>query len=251
MKKFALVLGASLLMLLPFTVAAQQTLQQDDFASMSGWTAGSGGWSAMGGALEQTDATAPMARVDHALNQSGQYEISFTVQYAGGGYMNQTDLANNRLHAGFGIHIAVDQPAIGAKSWGNGTSYLLWLNLDTRASTAKNYPQHYGFRAQVYRSRSDTDMSLDPQLNVNIPAALGITLQDLINYVQNNGYLHAEVPINIRVNTNTGRIMVEDPTAMGTWYYFDLPASQLKGKYISFRTNGMAANFRNFMVTRP
>ncbi|HUX52201.1 MAG TPA: hypothetical protein VMW73_15510 [Spirochaetia bacterium] len=248
MKKFALLLGG-LLLLLPFMAAAQQVLQQNDFASMSGWTTASGSWGVQGNQLKQQDTSAPMARIDHALNQTGVYEISFTVQYAGGGYASQADLANNSLHAGFGLHIAVKNPSLGIKSWGDGTSYLLWLNLDTRASTMTNYPQHYGFRAQVYRSTGDTTMDLVPSLNVDIPAALGITLQDLLNYVQNNNLLFANVPINIQVDTNTGRILVQDPTAPSLWYYFNLPASQLTGDDIAFRTNGMAVNFQNYKVT--
>lgn len=248
MRKFALVLGA-LLLLLPFVAAAQQIIEQDDFASMNGWTPASGSWSVAGNQLMQTSTTATMARIDHALNQSGVYEISFTVQYAGGGYATQEDLANNSLHAGFGIHIAVDKPALGLRSWGNGTSYLLWLNLDTRPSTAKNYPEHFGFRAQVYRSTGNTQMSLVPQLNVDIPAALGVSIQDLMSYVENNGLLYSRVPIRIDVNTNTGLIMVQDPTSPTTWFYFNLPASTLKGSYISFRTNSMAVNFQNFEVT--
>ncbi len=91
-------------------------------------------------------------------------------------------------------------------------------------------------------------MELVPGLNVDIPAALGISLQDLLNYVQSMG-LTTIVPIRIQVNTNTGRILVQDPTAPTLWYYFDLPASKLAGKYISFRTNGLAASFGNFVVT--
>jgi hypothetical protein len=248
MKKYALVLGA-LLLLLPFVASAQMVLQQDNFSSMSGWQSGSGSWAVQGGRLVQSDTTAPMARVDHMLNQSGSYEISFNVQYVGGGYMNQMDLQNLSLHAGFGIQIAVSQPPLGKVAWGVGNSYLLWLNLDTRPSTMKNYPQHYGFRAQVYKSVSNTVMNVEPSLNVDIPAALGISLQDLLNYVQQEG-LNTIVPIKIRVNTNTGRIMVEDPTAPTLWYYFDLPSSTLSGKYISFRTNALAASFGNFVVTQ-
>ncbi len=108
MKKFALVLGA-LLLLLPFVATAQTVLQQDNFSSMSGWQVGSGSWAVQGGRLVQSDTQAPMARVDHMLNQGGSYQISFNVQYVGGGYMNAMDLQNMSLHAGFGIHIAVDQ----------------------------------------------------------------------------------------------------------------------------------------------
>ncbi|HUX14707.1 MAG TPA: hypothetical protein VMW87_16895 [Spirochaetia bacterium] len=247
MKKFALVLGA-LLLLLPFVATAQTVLQQDNFSSMSGWQVGSSTWAAQGGRLVQSDAQAPMARIDRALNQGGSYQISFNVQYVGGGYMNQMDLQNMSFHGGFGIHIGVDQADLGNVSWGNGKSYLLWLNLDTRPQTAKNYPQHYGFRAQVYESTSNSVMDLVPGLNVDIPAALGISLQDLLNYVQSVG-LTTIVPIKIQVNTNTGRIMVQDPTAPTLWYYFDLPASKLAGKYISFRTNSLAVSFGNFVVT--
>jgi len=248
MKKVILLTGI-LLLLLPLMLSAQVILS-DNFSSLGEWRAGYGDWKILAGRLVQGDASTGLARIDRPLNASGEYEIAFTIRYLGGGYKTVADLKSLNLHAGFGIHIAVDKAHLGKAAWGNGRSYLLWLNLDTRKETMAKHPEHYGFRAQVYRSTSNSRMALVPEMNVDIAAALGTNLLDMMAYVQQAGFLSKDVPIRIRVNTNTGRIMVNDPSNAQMWFYFDLPAANLKGNYVSLRTNGMSAAYDDFSVVR-
>ncbi len=259
MKKFALILAV----MLTVTLLASAQSVNDDFASMRGYTVGAGDWVARGGRLVQQDADALMARVDRRVVQSGEYELEFTVRYVGGGYESMADLENMELHGGFGIHLGVEDPKLGRESWGNGESYLLWLNLDTRRETMENYPEHYGFRAQVYESKSATNMALasDPRLardpvlsmyaegdmmSLDIVAALE-ALGVNVTLAAAEQFLYMDVPVNIKVNTRTGRIGVLDPTAP-IRFYFDVDPSVLRGDYVSLRTNSLAANFNYLTV---
>lgn len=261
MKKIALIVGA--LFLVTSMVAVAQTVN-DDFSSMRGWTPGAGDWSVRAGRLVQSDAGAPLARIDRRVNQSGTYELEFAIRYLDGGYRSQADFENGIYHAGFGIHLGVDRPALGKASWGAGESYLLWLNLDTRPETRRNNPEHYGFRAQVYHSRSNTVMGLvrdsalarDPELSryvvrdymsIDIIRALRdwgvqVSVDDL------GQALGVDVPINIRVNTRTGEIGVLDPTEPTLRFYFQVDPSILRGNYVSLRTNKLAASYPYFRV---
>ncbi len=260
MKKFALILGALLL-----TVAMIATAQNvnDDFSSMRGYTAGSGDWVVRGGRLVQQDADALMARVDRMVRQSGEYELEFTIRYVDGGYSSMENLQNGIVHAGFGIHLGVENPALGKQTWGNGESYLLWLNLDTRPETMAKYPEHYGFRAQVYQSAGSTAMTLaeDPRLgrdpvlsryavgdsmSLDLMAALRAWGVD-VSIADLEKYLYQDIPINIKVNTRTGRIGVLDPTAP-VRFYFDVDPAVLRGDYVSLRTNSLAASFNYLTV---
>jgi hypothetical protein len=260
MRKIALMLGA--LMLAVSMVAVAQSVN-DDFGSMRGWTEGAGDWVVRGGRMVQQDAGAPLARADRMVTQRGEYELEFSIRYVDGGYRNQADSENGIYHAGFGIHLGVENPALGRASWGAGDSYLLWLNLDTRPETRRSHPEHYGFRAQVYRSTSNTAMALardpaisrDPELrmytvrdymSIDIIAALAawgvdLSVDDLARY------LNQDVPVNIRVNTRTGRVGVLDPTAP-VRFYFNVDPAVLRGNYVSLRTNGLAASFDYFTV---
>lgn len=260
MKKFALILGA---LLLTVTMIATAQNVNDDFTSMRGYTVGAGDWVVRGGRLVQQDADAMMARVDRMVPQSGEYELEFTIRYVDGGYSSMEDLRNGILHAGFGVHLGVEDPKLGKESWGNGDSYLLWLNLDTRPETKEMYPEHYGFRAQVYRSTGPTAMVLaeDPRLgrdpvlsryaegnmmSLDLEAALkalgvNATLEAAAPYI---GY---DIPINIKVNTRTGSIGVLDPTAP-VRFYFNVDPAVLRGNYISLRTNSLAASFNYLTV---
>jgi hypothetical protein len=260
MKKFALMLGALL-----FTVSMVAVAQSvdDDFSSMRGWSAGAGDWVARGGRLVQQDEDALLARADRMVDQRGEYELEFTIRYVDGGYRNMMDFEDGVYHAGFGIHVGVENPALGRASWGAGESYLLWLNLDTRPQTRRNYPEHYGFRAQVYESTSNSSMSLmrepmlardpyfrnlvvDDYMSLDIVAALrnwgvNLTIDDI------GRYLDVDVPVNVRVNTRTGSIGVLDPTAP-VRFYFNVDPAVLRGNYISLRTNSLAASYQYFTV---
>lgn len=235
----------------------------DDFASMRGWTAGPGDWVVRGGRMIQQDASEAIARADRMVAQDGIYELEFTIRYVDGGYGSMQDMRDGVYHAGFGIHLGVENPALGRAAWGSGDSYLLWLNLDTRPQTRRDHPEHFGFRAQVYRSTSNSAMSLlrdrsvandpvlsryvvDDYMSIDILAALrawGVNLS--INDI--GRYLNRDVPINIRVNTRTGRVGVLDPTAP-VRFYFNVDPDVLAGNYVSLRTNNLAASYNYFAV---
>ncbi len=246
MKKVALIFAA-LLMLLPLALGAQ-VLVDDDFETIGDWVPGFGEWGIRGGLLIQRDTETGLARIDRMVPQTGEIEIAFNVRYEAGGFADQISLATGQLHGGFGIHVGVENPPLGRLAWGAGDSYLLWLNLDTRAETMQeSMDEHFGFRAQVYESTSNANMELTP-LNVDIQAALAtigvdLGLEDL------DQFLGAQVPMKIRVNYDTGRILVMDPTNPSTWFYFDVEPSVLRGNYVSFRTNSLAVSFGDFRVT--
>lgn len=260
MVRTSLFLGA-LFLILSFTATAQSV--SDDFSSMRNWTAGSGDWTVQGGRLHQRSTNATMARIDRRVDQSQPYELEFTIRYQDGGARNQADFDNGIFHAGFGIHLGVDSPALRGTSWGAGNSYLLWLNLDTREETRRTNPEHYGFRAQVYRSTSNTSMSLmrdpalaqDPELSryvvgdfmsIDIIAALrewgvNVSIDDLAMA------LDVDVPVNIRVNPQTGEIGVLDPTAP-IRFSFQVDPAVLRGNFVSLRTNKLAVSYDYFTV---
>lgn len=245
MKKVALIFAA-LLMLLPLALGAQ-VLVDDDFETIGDWVPGFGEWGIRGGMLTQRNTETGLARIDRRVPQSGEYEISFMVRYEAGGFADQAALQAGQLHAGFGIHVGVENPPLGRIAWGAGESYLLWLNLDTRTATMRNaMDQHFGFRGQVYESARNSQMDLTP-LNVDIQAALATIGVDLgINDLDQ--FLVGQIPMKIRVNVDTGRVLVMDPTNPSTWFYFDVEPSVLRGNYLSLRTNSLALSFGDFRV---
>ncbi|MDR1902234.1 MAG: hypothetical protein LBQ88_08160 [Treponema sp.] len=220
------------------SVFAQSVVAEDNFSSIGEWKAAGGVWRAAG-SLVQGDTGAPLARINRQLPQSGVYQVEFSIKYAGGGYKDTREATQGKYHAGFGIHIGVDKAAPGV-AWGNGQSYLLWVNLDTNVT--KDSP-HYGLRGQVYQSRTNTDMRLMKDYNVEI---LPInTALSLVNSVPGQ-----TVPAKIIINTNDGEVRVYDPTLPNYYYYFYLDPKLLKGSWISLRTNKLSAAFSDFRVTR-
>ena len=251
MKKVALIFAA-LLLLLPLAVSAQVVID-DDFSTLGEWVPGYGEWGIRGGMLVQRDTDTGLARIDRMVSplgvRTGEYELSFRVRYEAGGFEDRDALLMQQLHAGFGIHIGVENPPLGRVAWGAGSSYLLWLNLDTRTETALDAPEHLGFRAQVYESIRNSEMYLDEDLNVDIIGALNaygydVSLDDLAMYIQR------PTQIRIRANFDTGRIMVMDPTNPSLWFYFDVSPSVLRGTHLSLRTNSLAVSFSDFVVRR-
>ena len=255
----------TLLTALVVTLAVVLPAQQvsDDFGSIRGWTAGAGDWAVRGGRLIQLDSAEPLARADRQVRQNRPYELEFTVRYIEGGYRDADDLADGVFHAGFGIHIGVENPALRGRSWGAGESYLLWLNLDTRPDTRRNHPQHYGFRAQVYRSDSNTSMALlrdpslrrDPELgNYVVEDYMSIDIIEALRAwgvdfsIQDIGrFLNRDVTINVRVDPRSGRVGVLDPTAP-VRFYFSVDPEILRGDYLSLRSNGLALSYDYFTV---
>ncbi|MFW5741840.1 MAG: hypothetical protein ACOCW3_04220 [Spirochaetota bacterium] len=247
MKKVALIF-AVLLMLLPLAASAQVIIE-DDFETRGEWTPGFGEWGIRGGMLVQQDTDTGLARAVREVPQRGELEYSFKVRYEAGGFEDEAALRNNQLHAGFGIHVGVENPPRAERpAWGAGESYLLWLNLDTREEVMSDTPEHFGFRGQVYESESNASMSLTPY-NVDIQAELaeiGITME--LNDLDR--FLGGLIPMRIRVNYDTGRIMVADPTNPSLWFYFDVDPSVLEGDHVALRTNSLALSFADFTVTR-
>ena len=237
----------------------QTVIERDNFSSMGRWVPGPGDWSVSGNRLRQNDARSPLARVDRRLAQTGTYQIDFNIRYADGGYASARDFQNQHFHAGFGVQVGVSNPPLRGTSWGLGESYLLWLNLDTRPETLRNRPEHYGFRAQVYESRSNIDMDLlrssrvaallgSPVMSVDIAEALHRELGYRMTPADVEPFLYRDVPISIRVNTRTGEIGVKDPTAP-LRFFFTVDPAVLRGDYIALRTNSLATNFSSFVMT--
>jgi hypothetical protein len=226
---------------------------------MGAWVPGYGEWTIERGRLVQLNTDAGMARIDREVPQRGVYQIDFVIRYVDGGYKSMSDYRAGRYHAGFGVHIGVQDPPLGGKSWGNNESYLLWLNLDTRQSTRRNASEHYGFRAQVYESDSHVAMDLYRSGQMRRMFGDPVASIDLVEALEANGidvsisdigpYLERDIPISIRVNTNTGEIGVKDPTAP-IRFYFNVDTDKLDGDYVSLRTNSLAASFDDFTVTR-
>jgi hypothetical protein len=210
MKKLVAVLVAVGLSIPAF---AQFNLPEYHFAS--------GSWSFVGTRVLQSDAKAPLAKVNIKVPQSGPMVYVFNAKYEGGAEDG---------HGGFGIHLFADKVYPGA-SWGSGKSYLLWLNYDEHPMDPK-IPK--GFSAQVYRSVTNSQMDLVQSVDLNKYSYL-ITPQNLAN----------PVPIKIWMNGDTGEIRVYDPTDPTYYYYFyiDKKDVPMKGAWIALRTNGLKMSF--------
>ena len=200
---FLLVLG------LGVSLFAQAQLPQHYFAS--------GSWS-LGDRLYQNDANARLAKVNVFAPQSGPMIYEFNVRYEGG---------IEDGHGGFGIHVFANN-VLNRASWGNGQSYLLWLNYDDNPIT-RGIPR--GFSAQVYRSISNSYMELMQSFDLNEFAYL-------LTY-ENAQY---EVPVRIWIDGNSGEVRVYDPTDLDYYWYFYI-GSNLRGNWISLRTNGLGVSF--------
>ena len=211
MKRLVLIL---LVLGVGFSLFAQVNLPEHRFAS--------GNWTFVGNRLYQNDAGARLAKTNIQIPQSGPMLYEFNVRYEDGIEDGQ---------GGFGLHIFADDIYHGA-SWGSGISYLLWLNYDESPITP-GIPR--GFSAQVYRSTANSSMDLLDSIDLNEYAYL-LTYENCAM---------APVPIKIYVNGDTGEVRAYDPTDPDLEYYFYtfLPARNLKGNWISLRTNGIKLSF--------
>jgi hypothetical protein len=178
-----------------------------------------GKWAVIGDRLYQSNLKAGMARVDIPAPQAGMMVYEFNVRYEDGG--------TDDMHAGFGIHIFVDKPASG-RAWGNGKSYLLWLNYDENAKGITK-----GFSAQIYKSLTNSKMELIADIDLNDYAYL--LTEDLLDMV---------IPVKMVVNGFNGDVKFYDPTDSSYVYKFNLGnTAPLSGKFISLRTNSMGISF--------
>lgn len=175
--------------------------------------------------------------INRKLPQSGVYQLEYTVSYLDGGFADAKAAAMGKYHAGFGIHIGIDKAARNL-SWGNGKSYLLWFNLDTTVPRAS---EHYGLRAQVYKSTSNSTMNLMKEYNEEV---LPVEVVE-----ESLDYLSEALYFKMIVDTDSGEIQVFDPTLEDHYYSVYLDPAMLKGSYIAFRTNKVSVAFNNLKVT--
>jgi hypothetical protein len=210
MKKILAVLA---LVGLAIPAFAQLSLPQYQFAS--------GKWSFVGARLHQNDAKAPLAKVNFKVPQKGKFAFGFNALYEGGAEDG---------HGGFGVHLFADRVHPGT-SWGNGNSYLLWLNYD---ENPKNPAIPKGFSAQIYRSTSHSRMRLVKSVDLNQYRGL-LTPENLA----------APLPIRIFADTATGEVRVYDPTDPTNYFYFyiDKKDVPMTGSWVSLRTNGLKMSF--------
>jgi hypothetical protein len=70
-----------------------------------------------------------------------------------------------------------------------------------------------------------------------------VNLNAFVDLVDEN--LAYQVPIKIWANGDTGELRIYDPTDpdLTYYYYFYLPTKNLKGDWISLRTNGLKVSF--------
>ena len=187
--------------------------------STTGYHYAYGQWSLVGDRLVQNDLKAGMARVDIPFPQSGIVTYQFNVRYEKG--------AEDDAHAGFGIHVFVDKPAKG-KAWGNGKSYLLWLNYDENAKGITK-----GLSAQVYKSLSNSKMELVADIDLNQYV-----------YLPTEENMSVIVPVKMVINGFNGDVKIYDPTDPNYVYVFNLGnTSALRGNFISLRTNSASFSF--------
>ena len=191
---------------------AQTVVFEQSFSSSAMLPKSHGDWEVKGGRLYQGDVDERLAKINVEARQSGEMQYEFTVRYEGGGF---TDLMG-----GFGIQIFVDKAWEG-KSWGNGNSYLLWLNYDPMPTYGPK-----GFSAQVYKSMSETKMELIGKFDLNRFA-----------YLLSASNMNIAIPARIKVDGATGSVWVEDPTLPGFGYRFSLGGAPGRGNFVSLRTN--------------
>ena len=203
---FLLILG-----LVGVSLFAQAQLPEHHFAS--------GSWFFVGDRLYQNDNNARLAKANAFAPQSGPMIYEFNVRYESG---------IEDGHGGFGLHIFANN-VVNRVSWGSGTSYLLWLNYDDKPIT-RGIPR--GFSAQVYKSITNSYMELVQSFDLNEFAYL-LTYENVAD----------PIPVRIWADGATGEVRVYDPTADDYYWYFFLGERNLRGNWISLRTNGLGLSF--------
>lgn len=228
MKRTAFVLACLvLLVLLPgVNLLSQTVIFTENFNDSIGLQKISyGEWRIFNGRLYQYDADNFLAKINLAVPQSGTMQYEFNVKYEAGGFEDR--------HAGFGIHFFVDK-AHNGMSWGNGSSFLMWLNYDENPSYGSA-----GFQAQVYKSDSHSKMALVGEFDLNKFTALLSSA--------NAGF---EIPVRIKVNSANGSVWIEDPTVSGYGYRIELGTALGEGNFVALRTNSLAASFDDIKITK-
>ena len=179
-----------------------------------------GNWALSGNRLYQNSAAEPLAKVNIRIPQKDRMVYEFNARYEQGAEDG---------HGGFGIHLFADSVHPG-ESWGNGKSYLLWLNYDANPKS-KDIPK--GFSAQIYRSVSNREMQLVKSVDLNA-----------YSYLVTPAVLKNAIPIKLWVDSATGDIRFYDPTDSNRYFYANLGKDFPKsGNWIALRTNGMKMSF--------
>jgi hypothetical protein len=223
LKPSTVVCALVLALLLPAFAFADEILITYDFDAELIHDGAFGSWELQNSRLLQRDRRHHMAQINFPAPQRGTMEYRFDVRYEGGG-------EEDRM-GGFGLHIFITEPA-DSRSWGNGASYLLWINFDPRASYGMP-----GFVAQVYESKNDFTMQLlkDYQLKLDT---------DMLK----REYLSLEIPLRIQVNGSTGLVKVYDPRRENYYYKFRLPSPADRGSHVALRTNSLAVSFGGLSI---
>jgi hypothetical protein len=225
MKKTSILLILAVFLLMPASVFADTIELSHEFTSELDSNGEVGDWTIKNDRLYQNDTKERLAKINFQAPQRGTMEYRFTVRYEGGGIEDRM--------GGFGIHVFVNDPNA-KRSWGNGTSYLLWVNYDPKATYGKK-----GFVAQVYESKRAVEMPLLEDYQMKLDASM---LQ------RDNLYL--DIPVRIQVNGNTGLVKVYDPRRDDYYYKFRLPEAPKRGKYVALRTNSLSVSFDDLEVRR-
>jgi hypothetical protein len=219
--------------LLITSVAFAQIAAMNSFSGSalpSGAIVAAGDWKVMNGKLYQMDTKERLAQLSIPAPQSGRVQYEFDLEYGGGG---EDD------YAGFGIHILVDNPAR-TRSWGNGSSGLLWVTWDPKVYGAP------GLFAQAYMSASSNAMMLYPPRDI---VKEGGNMPFPPEYVKME-YLKVTIPVKIIVDIDAGTLSVYDPLDMRYYYKFAAQMPKRRGSYFAFRTNSLAVRIDNLKITK-
>jgi len=184
-----------------------------------------GEWTVLNNRLYQTDTQERLAKVNFRAMQEGLMEYTFDVRYEGGGLVDRM--------GGFGIQVFVDE-AHNGKSWGNGESFLLWLNYDENPSYG-----NAGFRAQVYQSVGHSNMELIDGYDIGLDSRV-LTMDNM----------KLTIPVKIQIDGDSGLVKVWDPTREGMYIRFYLNKAPGKGNFLSLRSNSLAVSFDNLEVRK-
>jgi hypothetical protein len=223
MKKAILVTVFVMILLSGAVFAQSQRLNPQAGVPEYRVASGSWSWNAVQGRLYQNDERATIAKVNLRIPQTNAMQYDFNVRYEG---------ALTDTHAGFGIHLFVDD-VVNTRSWGSGHSYLLWLNYDENP-VSRDIPA--GFSAQVYYSRSQYDMQLVESIDLN----------EYTEYLTPDVLLN---PVSIRIVMDpiSGEVRVYDPfdSERDYYFYFYVDPTLIKNNssWVSLRTNSMKASF--------
>ncbi|MDA3958043.1 hypothetical protein [Oceanispirochaeta sp.] len=205
----------ALLLLICFTVVLSASVFADSMKVKTTY----GDWKMSSNQLTQTNLNAGMAKANIYAPQSGTMVYEFKAKYMDG-------LDDGK--GGFGIHVFVDKPAAG-KAWGEGKSYLLWVNYDKKPVNSTT-PE--GLSAQIYKSESNSRMNLVQSISLKSVEPM---LAKYLNYT---------LPVKIVIDGKSGMAKVYDPFKADYYYQFPLSSdTPLKGNYVSLRTNSLSVAF--------